>query len=155
VAWDAPGAGDSADPPESWGIAGYAQCLAEFVDSLGLDHPHVVGLSFGGVLALELPHATINVPTLLIHGDQDVRAPLSVAQRLHTAIPQSTLTVLPGRWTRLQRRASGPVQPDHHGIPQSSPGLTRHVEGRTSRTGAKCQTETGTCPRRRHALILA
>ena len=189
VAWDAPGAGASFDPSETWGMAGYANCLAGFVRALGLIHPHVVGLSFGGALAVELarrhpdvaatltlvsayagwagslsaeetvgrleqalrlsrlePDAfvetllptmfaagtgpedvaafgeamrgfhpagframarasaedlrdalpTINVPSLLIYGDQDVRAPLPVAEQLHAAIPQSMLKVLPG-----------------------------------------------------------
>jgi pimeloyl-ACP methyl ester carboxylesterase len=41
-----------------------------------------------------LPHIT--VPTLLIYGDQDVRAPLSVAEDLQAAIPGSALVVLPG-----------------------------------------------------------
>jgi pimeloyl-ACP methyl ester carboxylesterase len=35
-AWDAPGAGSSADPPESFGMAGYADCLAGFIAALGL-----------------------------------------------------------------------------------------------------------------------
>jgi len=189
VAWDAPGAGGSSDPPESFGMAGYADCLAGFVGRLGLERPHVAGLSFGGALALEfcrrhpaiprtltlvsayagwggslpadvaeqrlqqalvladLPpdefagtllstmfaKATppedvddfgasmlafhpagframarasaedlrgalpgINVPTLLVYGDQDVRAPLTVAEDLRAAIPGSTLVVLPG-----------------------------------------------------------
>jgi pimeloyl-ACP methyl ester carboxylesterase len=188
VAWDAPGAGRSADPPESFGIAGYADCLATFIDELALARPHVVGLSFGGALAIEfcgrrptvpstlilasayagwrgslspdaaeqrlqqalslselpsdafvdtlLPtmfsdgtaaqtveafaaamrqfHAAgframarasaedvrdmlpmIKVPTLLVYGDNDVRAPLTVARQLHEAIPPSTLVVLP------------------------------------------------------------
>jgi pimeloyl-ACP methyl ester carboxylesterase len=188
VAWDAPGAGGSSDPPESFGMAGYADCLAGFVDRLRLERPHVAGLSFGGALALELyrrhsaipmtlilasayagwagslpadvaqqrlqqalvlaklspdefvgrllptmfseatapevvdafgasmlafhpagframarasaedlrdvlPH--INVPTLLVYGDKDVRAPLTVAEDLHAAISGSTLVVLP------------------------------------------------------------
>jgi pimeloyl-ACP methyl ester carboxylesterase len=189
VAWDAPGAGGSSDPPESFGMAGYADCLAGFVGRLGLDRPHVAGLSFGGMLALEfhrrhpaiartltlvsayagwggslpadvaeqrlrqvlaladlppeevvgtlLPtmfsqtaarqdvdefgasmaafHPAgframawacaedlrgalpgINVPTLLVYGDQDVRASLTVAEDLQAAIPGSTLVVLPG-----------------------------------------------------------
>jgi pimeloyl-ACP methyl ester carboxylesterase len=189
VAWDAPGAGRSSDPPETFGMIGYADCLAGFIDGLGLEHPHVVGLSFGGALAIELarrhptvpatlvlasayagwggslspeaaaqrlvqaialadlspdefvdallptmfsgatPQGTIeafgesmlafhpvgframaraaaenlsealpllDVSTLLIYGDNDVRAPLSVAEHLHTAIPRSTLVVLPG-----------------------------------------------------------
>lgn len=189
VAWDAPGAGRSSDPPESLGIAGYADCLAGFIEELGLVRPHLVGLSFGGILALELCHrhptipttlvlasayagwagslpadvvdqrlaqaltladllpdefvATllptmfsesvppevvdafgaalrafhpvgframarasagdlrdvlhdIAIPTLLVYGDSDVRAPLSVAEHLHDAITGSTLTLLPG-----------------------------------------------------------
>lgn len=40
-----------------------------------------------------LPH--INVPTLLVYGDKDVRAPLTVAENLHAAISGSTLVVLP------------------------------------------------------------
>jgi pimeloyl-ACP methyl ester carboxylesterase len=37
----------------------------------------------------------VTVPTLLIYGDNDVRAPLSVAEDLHAAIANSTLIVLP------------------------------------------------------------
>jgi len=188
VAWDAPGAGDSSDPPESFGMAGYADCLAGFVDRLRLEKPHVAGLSFGGALALELcrrhpavpmtlilasayagwggslsaevaeqrlqqalvladlapdefmgallptmfSEATapetvdefgasmrafhpagframarasaedlrdvlpgLNVPTLLVYGDKDVRAPLTVAEDLEAAISGSMLVVLP------------------------------------------------------------
>jgi pimeloyl-ACP methyl ester carboxylesterase len=54
VAWDAPGAGGSSDPPESFGMAGYADALAGFVERLALEQPHVAGLSLGGVLALAL-----------------------------------------------------------------------------------------------------
>jgi pimeloyl-ACP methyl ester carboxylesterase len=189
IAWDAPGAGVSADPPERFGMAGYADCLREFVDRLDLDRPHIAGLSFGGALALEFcrrhptalrslvlasayagwggslpaeaaeqrldqammlaelpqdelvatllpsmftertPRALVDqfgaamrafhpaglramarasaedlrealsqvaVPTLLVYGDQDVRAPLAVAEDLHAAIAGSSLVVLPG-----------------------------------------------------------
>jgi pimeloyl-ACP methyl ester carboxylesterase len=189
IAWDAPGAGASSDPPKSFGISGYADALAGFITRLGLESPHVAGLSFGGILALAfhgrhpdvprtlilasayagwsgslpadvvtqrlqqamalselspdefvgtllptmlsegtppervdafgasmrafhptgframarasaesvrdvLPH--VHVPTLLVHGDQDVRAPLPVAEDLHAAIAGSRLVVLPG-----------------------------------------------------------
>jgi pimeloyl-ACP methyl ester carboxylesterase len=190
VAWDAPGAGASSDPPEGFGLPDYADCLAGFVDALGLGRPHVAGLSFGGTLALELyrrhpalprtlilasayagwagslpPEVVgqrlqqaldladlppdhfvrevaptlfsgsasaetvraftanasgfhpaglramarssaeadlrdvlprIDVPTLLLYGDDDVRAPLNVAEDLHAAISTSRLIVLPG-----------------------------------------------------------
>lgn len=188
VVWDAPGTGGSSDPPESFGIAGYADCLAGFVDGLGLGRPSVAGMSFGGILALEfcrrhpaMPRTLIlasayagwrgslppdvaeqrlqqalaladlspeefvdallpsmfsekvppesveefrltmlafhpagframarasagdlrevlpqiNVPTLLIYGDKDVRAPMSVAEDLRASIPGSRLVVLP------------------------------------------------------------
>src|SRR6187455_3028904 len=54
VAWDAPGAGRSTDPPERFGLDGYADCLAGFLEKLGLNTPCVAGLSFGGVVALAL-----------------------------------------------------------------------------------------------------
>jgi pimeloyl-ACP methyl ester carboxylesterase len=188
VAWDAPGAGRSSDPPERFGVDGYAECLAGFLDELDLDTAAVAGLSFGGIVALALqrrysarssalilasayagwagslprevadqrllqalalsdatpeafvaamlptmfaksmppdtvddfrvgmqafhPHGframaraaaedlrdvlpNINVPTLLVSGDRDVRAPLSVAEALQAAIPDSRLVVLP------------------------------------------------------------
>jgi pimeloyl-ACP methyl ester carboxylesterase len=189
VAWDAPGAGGSSDPPDPFGMAEYSDCLAGFVARLGLERPFIVGLSFGGALAIDFcrrhpavpaglvlasayagwggslsPEATaqrlqqaetlsnltpeqfratllptmftdgtaqdererlgatmlafhpagframarasaedlrdalphLKLPTLLVYGDKDVRAPLDVAQRLHSAIPHSRLVVLPG-----------------------------------------------------------
>jgi pimeloyl-ACP methyl ester carboxylesterase len=189
VAWDAPGAGSSSDPPPDTGMGEYADYLAGFIKNLGFDRPHVAGLSFGGALALELcrrhpdiaasltltsayagwrgslpsevadqrlrqalalaelppeelvdallptmfsettpqevveafgaallavhpvgframarasavdlrevlPH--IGIPTLLVYGDHDVRAPLSIADALHAAIAGSELIVLRG-----------------------------------------------------------
>ena len=44
IAWDAPGAGTSSDPPEDFGIAGYADCLGGFIDALSVQAPHVAGL---------------------------------------------------------------------------------------------------------------
>jgi pimeloyl-ACP methyl ester carboxylesterase len=188
VAWDAPGAGRSTDPPERFGLDGYADCLAGFLGKLGLDTAYVAGLSFGGILALALqrrhsalssalilasatagwagslppavaeqrlrqalaladgtpeafvgallptmfsrtmPQETVDdfrasmrafhpggframsrassedirdvlpqvdVPTLLVYGDRDVRAPLTVAEALQAAISGSRLVVLP------------------------------------------------------------
>lgn len=66
VAWDAPGTGGSSDPPESLGMGGYADCLARFVEALGLDGGHVVGLSFGGALALELHRRHPDLPATLV-----------------------------------------------------------------------------------------
>jgi len=190
VAWDAPGCGGSFNPPEDVGLDGYADALAAFIARLGLGTPHVMGLSFGSALALELfrrhpgcvrslvllsayagwagslgreeaerrrqwgqtvadqppdrvaadfattlfasdvaPEIvqaelevmtdfrpagvraianaladadlrdmlpTIDVPTLLVHGGADQRAPLKVAKELHAQIPGSKLVVIPG-----------------------------------------------------------
>jgi pimeloyl-ACP methyl ester carboxylesterase len=188
VAWDAPGAGRSTDPPERFGIDGYADCLAGFLEELGLDAACVAGVSFGSIVALafqrrhaavssalilasayagwagslpadvagqRLRHALaladgaadalvgallptmffktmrretvdafrasmlafhprgframalasaedvrdvlprVDVPTLLVYGDRDVRASLTVAEALHAAISDSRLVVLP------------------------------------------------------------
>src|SRR3990172_7735773 len=66
VAWDAPGCGRSADPPETFRLPEYADCLAGFVDALNLGRPHVLGLSFGGGLALELYRRHPAVPMTLV-----------------------------------------------------------------------------------------
>ncbi len=52
VAWDAPGAGGSDDPPEGFGMDDYADCFAGFVRALRIEPAHFVGLSFGGAMLL-------------------------------------------------------------------------------------------------------
>jgi pimeloyl-ACP methyl ester carboxylesterase len=54
IAWDAPGAGRSSDPPDSFEIRDWAHCLAGFLDVAGIRRAHIVGLSWGGLLAQEL-----------------------------------------------------------------------------------------------------
>jgi pimeloyl-ACP methyl ester carboxylesterase len=189
IAWDAPGAGSSSDPPDTFTTANYAQCLARFLDALAIESAHVLGLSWGGILAQEfyrlspqrlrrlvladtyagwrgslpepvwkerlasclrdaagppdaliakflpglftdaapqalrqemaaivsefhpigyrlmslscaekdtrdlLPH--IDVPTLVLWGDDDRRSPLHVAEQLHAAIPGAELAIIP------------------------------------------------------------
>lgn len=189
IAWDAPGAGGSTDPPEDFGMDAYADCLAEFLRALEIDQAHLVGLSFGGALVLATFHrhhdlassltlvsgyagwlgslgteeadqrlarslqasrltpdefvaamapsmfspsaegelvarfldsvrgfrprgframarashedqrhvlADVDVPTLLLCADHDVRAPVSIGEALHSAMPGSELVVLTG-----------------------------------------------------------
>jgi pimeloyl-ACP methyl ester carboxylesterase len=66
VAWDAPGCGGSFDPPEDFGLDGYADCLAAFVEALGIERPHLGGLSFGGGLALEVFRRHPGLPRTLV-----------------------------------------------------------------------------------------
>ena len=66
VAWDAPGCGRSFDPPDDYGLAGYADGLAGFIQALGLERPHVLGLSFGSGLVLELFRRHPGLPRTLV-----------------------------------------------------------------------------------------
>jgi pimeloyl-ACP methyl ester carboxylesterase len=66
VAWDAPGCGRSSDPPETFRASDYADCLATFIETLGLGRPHLLGLSFGGVLALDFYRRYPSIPRTLI-----------------------------------------------------------------------------------------
>jgi pimeloyl-ACP methyl ester carboxylesterase len=53
IAWDAPGTGMSDDPVEPFTITDWADCLASLLDSAGIDKAHILGLSWGGLLAQE------------------------------------------------------------------------------------------------------
>ena len=53
VAWDAPGAGASSDPPDPFTMTDWGHCLAAFLDVFDIARAHVLGLSWGGVLAQE------------------------------------------------------------------------------------------------------
>jgi pimeloyl-ACP methyl ester carboxylesterase len=66
VAWDMPGTGGSDDPPEDFQPRDYADCLAGLIDHLGLGHPHLLGLSFGSGLALELYRWHPEIPRSLV-----------------------------------------------------------------------------------------
>jgi pimeloyl-ACP methyl ester carboxylesterase len=70
VAWDAPGFGESSDIDDSWRAPQFADALAAFVTALGLERPHVVGHSFGTMVALSLfqGHAAVPASLVLIGG---------------------------------------------------------------------------------------
>jgi pimeloyl-ACP methyl ester carboxylesterase len=189
IAWDAPGFGQSSEIDDSWRAGEFADALAAFIAVLGLERPHVVGHSFGTMVALSLFHRhpgaaaslvliggyagwagslppeevarrlemflgmadlgdafepksypglftelipadrepmlatmmrentraptiraagrvgaetdlrpvlpTVDIPTLVLHGEADARSPLANAEMLHAAISTSQLAVLP------------------------------------------------------------
>ncbi|MGH2404382.1 MAG: alpha/beta fold hydrolase [bacterium] len=54
IACDIPGCGGSGDPPTRWGMPDFADCLAAFLRAIDAAPVHIVGLSWGGILAQEL-----------------------------------------------------------------------------------------------------
>ncbi len=66
VAWDAPGCGRSSDPPGTFRLPEYADCLGGFIDALDLEQPHLLGLSLGAALALEFYRRRPTCRTLVL-----------------------------------------------------------------------------------------
>ena len=103
LAWDAPGCGGSYDPPESFRLPEYADCLAGFLAVLGLERPHVCGLSWGGGLALELYRRHPGVPRSLVlasayAGWAGSLPPEVVRERVERALREAELP--PEQWVR-------------------------------------------------------
>jgi pimeloyl-ACP methyl ester carboxylesterase len=53
IAWDAPGAGQSSDPPADFTMPNWADTLAGLLDAARVPRAHILGLSWGGLLAQE------------------------------------------------------------------------------------------------------
>jgi pimeloyl-ACP methyl ester carboxylesterase len=101
IAWDEPGAGGSADPSADFGLPDYADALAGLIGALGFDAAHVGGLSWGGVVALELyrrdPDRVISLILADTYAGWKGSLPeAECAQRLAHAFEQSELP--PGRF---------------------------------------------------------
>lgn len=101
VAWDAPGCGRSSDPPGTFGLADWADCLAAFIAALELERPHVLGLSLGSMFALALYSRHPLVPRSLVlasayAGWVGSLPPEVVEQRLQRALQEADLP--PDQW---------------------------------------------------------
>lgn len=108
VAWDEPGVGQSNDlPTEGFTLAHYAACLAGVVDSVGLGPAHIVGLSWGSTVALELFHRHPEAVTSLIMTGayagwkgslpaDEVAARMAGVQRMLGVPPEDFDPALPG-----------------------------------------------------------
>ena len=120
VAWDAPGCGRSSDPPETFRLPDFADCLAGFIERLALDRPHVLGLSFGGGLAIQFYARHPALPRTLVlaaayAGWAGSLPPEVVAQRLAKALRESELLpeeFLPGWIPDLLTDAAPPEVAD-------------------------------------------
>jgi pimeloyl-ACP methyl ester carboxylesterase len=98
VAWDAPGCGESSDPPDGFDMADYARCLVGLVEALDLGPCHVLGHSWGSGLAIELAHRRPDlVRTLVLVGayagwagslpPEEIRRRLAFAHQFAGSIP--------------------------------------------------------------------
>ena len=97
VAWDAPGAGSSQDPPADFGMDDYADCFAAFLRALRIETTHLVGLSFGGALVLATfrRHRDIASSLALVSGYAGWRGSLGVAAAQHRLTRSLELSELP------------------------------------------------------------
>jgi pimeloyl-ACP methyl ester carboxylesterase len=96
IAWDNPGCGLSEDPPTTFRLKDFADCLALFIKKIKLNNPHILGLSFGSGLALEFYHHYPTIPKTLIlvsayAGWAGSLPPEIVNERLRQGIKQSVL----------------------------------------------------------------
>ncbi|MGX5210671.1 alpha/beta fold hydrolase [Streptomyces violaceus] len=107
VAWDEPGAGRSSDVPPSFTLADYARCLAAVIKDVGLGPAHVLGLSWGGTIVLELyRHHSDLVRTLLLVDTYagwkgslpaaEVRARVEGAERMLAVPAEDFAPTMPG-----------------------------------------------------------
>jgi len=97
IAWDAPGAGHSADPPQSFELNDWATCLASLLDSIGIKEAHILGLSWGGILAQEFYRQYSSRVRSLILADtyagwKGSLPPLAVEDRLATCLRDASLS---------------------------------------------------------------
>lgn len=97
VAWDCPGCGGSTTPPPAFRMRDFARLLGSFIRALELDRPHVLGLSFGGTLALELYRQRPELPRTLVLADTYAGwsgsfPPEVVEKRLQGSLPDLLLS---------------------------------------------------------------
>ncbi|MFE0650979.1 alpha/beta fold hydrolase [Streptomyces sp. NPDC059534] len=147
VAWDEPGAGRSSDLPPSFGLADYAHCLAAVVASLRLGPAHIVGLSWGGTLALEFYRHHADLVSTLILVDtyagwkgslpaEEVRARVEGTRRMLAAPPHAFDPTLPGLFAGAPPAAYAPLLE----------AMATGVRPRTLRTQLSLMAETDQRP---------
>ena len=115
LAWDAPGCGQSSEPPERWRMPEYADCLEAWLNAVGVERPNLLGLSWGSTLTLELYRRYPRVPRSLVlasayAGWAGSLPPEEVAARLQSALVAADLPrqeLLKG-WPGLLSRAASP-----------------------------------------------
>jgi pimeloyl-ACP methyl ester carboxylesterase len=96
AAWDAPGGGRSSDAPAHWRMAEWAECAAAWIEAADISPAHVLGLSWGSSVALELYRRRPGVVRSLIlasayAGWAGSLSPEACAERLESALRDAHL----------------------------------------------------------------
>jgi pimeloyl-ACP methyl ester carboxylesterase len=122
IAVDLPGFGASPMPPVAMpaGVESLTGLVAEFLDALGLEHPHVAGNSLGGWVSLELAkHDRARSATALspagFHNDREAiyqRASLWTTRRLTRVIEPRAERLMRHPLARRLTAAQYYAQPD-------------------------------------------
>lgn len=73
VALDLPGFGESQMPETAWSIGDYAHFLKNFLEKLHIEHPTLVGHSFGGNIAIKYCGEFDDAQKLILIGSAGVR----------------------------------------------------------------------------------
>jgi 3-oxoadipate enol-lactonase len=111
VAWDAPGYGGSSDPLPDFSMADFADAAARLLDDLGWPAAHVLGHSFGGVIAQMLYHRHAERVRSLILADTNAGSGSMADAAERTRRRLSDLQQFGPRGL-AERRAPGLVTPD-------------------------------------------
>ncbi|MFC5723415.1 alpha/beta fold hydrolase [Streptomyces gamaensis] len=110
IAVDLPGFGSSPALPGdiSYDLQGVTPVLGAFFETLGLDRPHVVGNSLGGLLALQLGHdKLVRSVTALSPAGFWTEAERRYAFAVLTGMRRGALSLSPQAVARLARTAAG------------------------------------------------
>ena len=126
VAVDLPGFGQSAVPPQPWGVADFSRWVVGLMDELGIERAHLVGHSHGGRVAIHLAtEHPERVDRMLLIDSAGIRAPRTArwywkvglakvgkyAAKLLGPLGRRIQRVLVGRAASTDYAAAGPMRP--------------------------------------------
>lgn len=101
LSYDQRGLGQTSQPDADYTMADYADVAAALIHSVGWASCHVLGTSFGGMVALNLAArhpdlSSIMQPTLVCAGRYDDIAPMENSELMADRIPDAILQVFEG-----------------------------------------------------------
>lgn len=103
---DLPGFGQSALPPQTWGVADFMAFVLAYLDATEVTRTHLIGHSFGGRIALMLAaEHPQRVNRLVLADSAGLRAPLSLSHRVRRLGTRTIRRMLEHlRWDSLRTR---------------------------------------------------